>query len=126
MLTQAQVRSVRPNGKPQKISDGGGLHLYVSPVGGKSWRYSYRFDGKQRTLTLGQVPSLSIEIARKLHREARGTLRNRVDPGIKRTQEERPFEQTAQERHAPWPPQKSAGQLLRRLAASSIQITMAW
>lgn len=120
MLTQAQVRSIRPNGKPQKISDGGGLHLYVSPVGGKSWRYSYRFNGKQRTLTLGQFPSLSIEIARKLHREAREAPRDGADPGVKRTHEERTFEQTAREWHAHWSPQKSAGhalQVLPRLEA---------
>jgi hypothetical protein len=49
-LKDITVRNVRPAAKPQKLSDGGGLHLLVQPNGGKLWRLAYRFEGKQKTL----------------------------------------------------------------------------
>lgn len=52
-LTQTRIEALRPRNRPYKISDGGGLHLLVTPAGGKLWRLSYRFDGKQKTLALG-------------------------------------------------------------------------
>ena len=52
-LSDATVRNAKPAEKPQKLSDGGGLHLLVQPTGGKLWRLAYRFVGKQKTLALG-------------------------------------------------------------------------
>jgi hypothetical protein len=53
MLSDALIRSIKPFGSPRKLSDRGGLHLLVAPGGGRYWRYSYRFHGKQKTLALG-------------------------------------------------------------------------
>ena len=52
-LTDAFVKSVKPAARPKKLSDGGGLHLLVSPKGSKLWRFSYRFESKQKTLAFG-------------------------------------------------------------------------
>jgi hypothetical protein len=52
-LKDFTVRNIRPLSKPQKLSDGGGLHLLVQPNGSKLWRLAYRFEGKQKTLALG-------------------------------------------------------------------------
>jgi hypothetical protein len=52
-LKDITVRNVKPTSRPQKLSDGGGLHLLVQPKGSKLWRLAYRFEGKQKTLALG-------------------------------------------------------------------------
>ena len=45
-LTDAKAKNAKPKeGAPQKLADGGGLYLYVSTTGAKSWRYDYRLLG---------------------------------------------------------------------------------
>jgi hypothetical protein len=50
MLSDVLIRSVKRTARPRKLSDTGGLHLLVAPNGGRYWRFSYRFRGKQKTL----------------------------------------------------------------------------
>ena len=64
-LTDLKVRSIKPTDKAQKISDGAGLILHVTPAGGKYWRFNYRYDGKQKTLSFGVYPQISLSEARK-------------------------------------------------------------
>ena len=52
-LTDVAVRTAKAADKPIKLSDGGGLHLLVTPTGSKFWRMAYRFDGKQKQLAFG-------------------------------------------------------------------------
>jgi len=52
-LVDTALRGLKPQEKPKKYSDGGGLHLLVNPNGSKLWRLAYRFDGKQKTLAFG-------------------------------------------------------------------------
>ena len=52
-LTDTAIRSVKAKDKPQKLTDGDGMFLYVHPNGGKYWRLQYRFNGKQKMLALG-------------------------------------------------------------------------
>ena len=80
-LTDAKLRALKPTGKTQKISDGGGLYIHLSPAGGKLWRLFYRFDGKQKTLALGKYPDVSLVEARKRREEARELLGQGIDPG---------------------------------------------
>ena len=63
-LTDTKVRAAKPGHRPQKLSDGGGLHVLVSPGGGKLWRLAYRHAGKQKTLALGIYPAVSLAAAR--------------------------------------------------------------
>ena len=56
-LTDFFIKQVKPEAKPKKYSDGGGLVLMVSPAGGKLWRLVYRFDGKQKQLAIGVYPA---------------------------------------------------------------------
>ena len=65
MLTDSKIRQLKPNGKIQKVSDGGGLYVQVAPTGAKSWRLGYRFGGKQNTYTIGQYPAVSLADARR-------------------------------------------------------------
>ena len=52
-LTDIAIRNAKPRETAYKISDGGGLFLWVQPSGRKWWRYAYRYDGKQKLLALG-------------------------------------------------------------------------
>ena len=83
-LTDAKLRALKPTGKTQKISDGGGLYIHLSPAGGKLWRLFYRFSGKQKTLALGKYPDVSLVEARKRRDEARELLGQGIDPGEKK------------------------------------------
>lgn len=64
-LTDAACRAAKPAEKAQKLFDGQGLHLWISPKGAKVWRLAYRVDGKAQTATLGPYPLLGLADARK-------------------------------------------------------------
>ena len=57
-------RTIKPDLKATKRSDGGGLYLYVPVTGSKLWRLAYRFSGKQKTLYMGGYPAISLADAR--------------------------------------------------------------
>jgi len=79
-LTDTFIRRVSGNGKVQKHSDGGGLYLYVTPTGKKSWRMGYRFAGKQKLLTIGPYPTVGLREARDKREEAKKLLLANIDP----------------------------------------------
>ena len=79
-LTDVFLRGVKAGDSVQKHSDGGGLYLHVSPTGGKLWRMAYRFDGKQKTLSLGAYPAVSLKDARQKREEAKELLAKGIDP----------------------------------------------
>jgi integrase len=96
-LSNKKIQQLQSKGKPYKISDGGGLILHVSAKGGKVWRYVFRFKGKQRTLTIGQYPGISLRKARELHEDARKDLRCGVNPADKkRAHSQQVFREEAQ------------------------------
>jgi integrase len=102
MLTDALLRSVKPSDRPQKLSDGGGLHLLITPAGGRYWRYNYRVDGKQKTLALGVYPDVRLVQARARHQEARRQLADGIDPAIKKEVSGLTFEMAARQWHDHW------------------------
>jgi integrase len=64
------------------MADGGGLHLFVTPAGGKHWRYRYEFEGREKVLSIGPYPSVSITKARDARNGAKSTLRTGRDPSV--------------------------------------------
>src|SRR4051812_843277 len=80
-LTHIAIKNAKPQAKPYKLSDGGGLFLLVQPTGGKWWRYKYRFGGKEKTLAIGTYPDTSLADARERHILARKALAAGNDPG---------------------------------------------
>lgn len=80
MLTYTEIRKLKPTEKPQKISDGGGLFLLVTLQGSKLWRLAYRFAGKQKTLAIGEYPTIGLADARAKREEAKKQLANGIDP----------------------------------------------
>lgn len=79
-LTDAKCKAAKPTDKAQKLFDGGGLHLFVTPKGAKVWRVAYRFDGKQQTASLGEYPLIGLADARSKRDDLRLRLANGEDP----------------------------------------------
>lgn len=96
MLTDAQVRKVRPLRSSRKLFDGRGLYLLAAPNGGRYWRYNYRFDGKFNTLALGTYPDVSLAKARVRHQLARQLLADGIDPSAVKKIAGKRFEPAAQ------------------------------
>ena len=88
-LNDRQIRNAKPNeaGKKAKLFDGGGLYLEVTPAGGKIFRLKYRIGGKEKTLTIGKYPAVSLSEARQAAENARRLLSDGQDPGAAKQQE---------------------------------------
>jgi integrase len=80
-LTSLILKSSKRRGKTYRLFDSMGLYIEVSPAGGRWWRYKYRFGGKEKRLSFGVYPEVSLKEARERRDEARGQIRNRIDPG---------------------------------------------
>ena len=79
-LTATAVRHVKPSNRARKMFDGGGLYLEVVPSGGKWWRLKYRFAGKEKRISLGVYPDVSLREARRRRAQARRLLAREIDP----------------------------------------------
>ena len=101
-LTDIQVKNAKPKAKEYKLSDGGGLHLLITPSGGKLWRFKYRFDGIEKRLTFKTYPEVSLAEARHRRDDARKLIANGVDPAsiIKAQKEEKVVAETTFEKVA--------------------------
>lgn len=80
MLTIGAVKAAAPKARAYKLFDAGGLHLHVAPTGCRSWRLKYRHGGKEKLLTFGQFPAISLPEARARREEAKAALREGRDP----------------------------------------------
>ncbi len=83
-LTDTEIRKAKSDGKPYRMSDGGGLYLWVTPAGGKLWRWAYNFEGKEKLMSFGQYPDVPLALARDRHSEARKLRATGVDPMVQR------------------------------------------
>lgn len=88
-LTDITIRKAKAKTSAYKLSDGGGMFLLVTPKGGKWWRISYRHEGKQKTISLGTFPEVSLGMARQLREDARKVIASGVDPSALRKVSER-------------------------------------
>lgn len=80
MLTDVQIRNAKKQEKPYKLTDSGGLHLYIAPSGSKLWRMRYRFREKEKLLSIGSYPDLSLSDARAAREKAKADLKAGRDP----------------------------------------------
>ncbi|GHU37096.1 hypothetical protein AGMMS50256_34580 [Betaproteobacteria bacterium] len=80
VLTDAKCKAARAGGKAVKVFDGGGMFLFISPTGAKTWRLAYRLGGKPQTMSLGAYPAVSLAEARAKREEMKEVLRNGCDP----------------------------------------------
>ena len=87
MLTDSKVKALSPKDKSYKVSDTGGLFLLINPNGAKYWRVKYRFLGKEKLLSLGVYPEVSLAKARKGRDDAKERLRDGIDPSLLKKQQ---------------------------------------
>lgn len=107
-LDAKTVERAGPGERDYKLADTGGLYLFVSTSGHRTWRLKYRFGGKERRLVLGSYPDIGLKRARQLRDDAKQALRNGSDPGLERARarhsrkvgHQNTFEQLAREWHA--------------------------
>ena len=86
-LSDTSLRKIKPTGSVQKLSDGGGLYLHVTATGGTLWRMAYRFAGKQKTLSFGAYPAVSLKEARKRREDSKEVLSRGIDPSEQKKEE---------------------------------------
>jgi len=86
MLTEKQIRALKPRDKIYRVADASGLSLFieVTPAGNKLWRYRYRWLGKERMLSLGHFPDVTLANARVAASQARELLASGKDPSAER------------------------------------------
>ena len=84
-LTNTAIQNAKPSEKSYKIYDTDGLFMQVTPAGGKWWRFKYRFEGKEKLLSLGTYPEVSLKQARDKRDDARKLIANdQIDPSDNR------------------------------------------
>ncbi|MEO5348352.1 MAG: integrase arm-type DNA-binding domain-containing protein [Magnetococcus sp. YQC-3] len=125
-MTDTAIKQAKPKEKPYRMFDADGLYLEVAPNGGKWWRFKFRFGGKEKRLSVGVYPDVSLKQARERRDEARRLLAEGIDPGEHRkiakamtaSRTEDSFEAVAREWFAKFSPrwaESHASKVMRRL-----------
>ncbi|HIA04205.1 MAG TPA: DUF4102 domain-containing protein [Myxococcales bacterium] len=121
-LTDTAIRSARPTGRTRRLYDADGLYLEISPKGGKWWRFKYRFEGREKRISLGVYPEVGLSVARQRCKDSRQQIAVGIDPSAARKASKSAgvdlFESVAREwfaKHSPgWAP-SHADKIIRRL-----------
>jgi len=90
-LSDAKIRKAEPGEKPYRLYDGDGVYILIMPNGGKLWRFKYRFAGKEKLISLGTYPDVSLTYMRQLREEARQKVKAGVDPSEDRKEQKALF-----------------------------------
>jgi integrase len=80
MLSALAVENAKPRARDYLIADGEGLHLLVTTEGSKLWRFRYRFSDKQKMISFGSFPEVSLSAARMKREDARKLLAQGINP----------------------------------------------
>ncbi len=128
MLTDTRIKTAKPQEKLYKLADERGLHLSVYPNGSKLWQMRYRFEGKEKTASLGKYPEISLAQAREKRDQLRKQVIAEIDPvqaqrqlkAAKKVAREHSFEAIARTWFDSWKAARSARHaeyVIRRLEA---------
>lgn len=79
-LSDKAIKAAKHGTNPIKRFDTDGLFLLLQPSGRKLWRMRYWFAGKEKKLSLGTYPEVSLREARRLRDDAREALAKGVNP----------------------------------------------
>lgn len=80
-LTDTMIRNLKNTSKVQKLSDGGGLYLFVPLSGGNFGGWVTDSMENKKTLSFGAYPAVSLKDARQKREEAKEQLARGIDPG---------------------------------------------
>lgn len=94
-LNDILIRAAKPREKDWKLADERGLYLLITPKGSKLWRVKFRVNGKEKKLSLGAYPDLSLKDARRLCDQARSAKAGGVDPAKEKQELKRAAKQGA-------------------------------
>lgn len=83
-LTKDIIENTATPSKPTRLNDGNGLYLIINPDGSKWWRFDFKFDGKRKTLSMGDYPKTDLSTARENRDKARELLANGINPSDQR------------------------------------------
>lgn len=83
-LTDTEIRKSKAGDRAYRVSDGSGLYLWITPAGGKLWRWAYEFCGKEKLMSFGKYPDVPLALARERHGDARKLLARGIDPMAER------------------------------------------
>ena len=81
-LADVRIRAAKPAAKAYRLVDTGGLHLFVTPQGGKLWRLRYKVAGREKVLSFGPYPEVTLAATRDARDTAREELRGGQDPAL--------------------------------------------
>ena len=87
MLNDTRVRSAKSREKAFKLSDERGLFLLVMPTGSRLWRLKYRVNGREKLISLGAYPDVTLKRAREKRDAARRLIADGIDPSVQRKAE---------------------------------------
>lgn len=118
-LIDVKVRKAKPDDKPFRLWDSGGLYLEVSPAGAKLWRFKYRFNGKEKLLALGKWNLVSLAEARQGRDDAKRLLARGIDPNAQRKAQKR---ENARPTASKW--LRASGTVSKRFRGSQAMRTM--
>ncbi|HNQ04894.1 MAG TPA: integrase arm-type DNA-binding domain-containing protein [Thiobacillaceae bacterium] len=101
LLSDAKIRTAKPDAKPYKLSDGGGLFLLIQPSGSKLWRWKFRLNGKENLFAVGSYPEVGLADARAARDAARDLAKQGINPSQHRKDErQRNIDAAAARKHA--------------------------
>ncbi|MDP1784938.1 MAG: integrase arm-type DNA-binding domain-containing protein [Sulfuricurvum sp.] len=84
LLTDTEVQNAVPSDTNIKLYDRQGLYLLIKTTGGKLWRLKYRYEGIERSVTLGMYPKLSLNDARTMAEQFHSDIADDIDPALRR------------------------------------------
>ncbi len=103
MLTDTKLKSLKAKEKNYKVSDSNGLYIQVRTTGSKLWKQKYRYNGKEKMLSHGKYPHISLTEARALRDQALTDIQHDIDPAkkkrIEKINQKKTFGEIAQEWH---------------------------
>jgi hypothetical protein len=95
MLTNVKIQNAKPKAKPYKLADFGGLYIQVTPSGSKLWGLKYYYLQKEKKLSIGAYPAISLADAREAREKAKKLLAHGQDPSLGKAGRERKKLQSA-------------------------------
>ncbi len=87
LTIKAAENQAKKNNLAAKLPDGGGLYFVAEAKRSSWWRFDYRTGGKQKTLSFGTYPEVSLQDARIKRVELRKQIASGIDPGQQRKAE---------------------------------------
>ncbi|MBD3665445.1 DUF4102 domain-containing protein [Sulfitobacter sp. TSTF-M16] len=83
-LSDLQIRGAKQKDKPFRLCDGLGLHVLVKPTGAKLWQFRYRFMGREKLLSRGKYPIVTLADARRRRDDAKRLVETGTDPSVQK------------------------------------------